>query len=94
MVTGASTVPGPRTGPAARQDGSVLGIVAVVLGIGFVLIGVNALTADPSRRPPPVPGTGSQSPGAGSLATRRVVAAAWIVVGVLFVAGAFAHLVP
>jgi hypothetical protein len=72
----------------------VLGVIAVVLGIGFVLIGVNALTADPSRRPPPVPGTGSENRSDRSLATRRVVATAWIVVGVLFVVGAFAHLVP
>lgn len=72
----------------------VLGIVAVVLGIGFVLIGVNGLTIDPSKRPPPVPGTGSADRNSGSLASRRVVSTAWIVVGVLFVAGAFAHLVP
>ncbi|HAM01892.1 MAG TPA: hypothetical protein DCQ30_06640 [Acidimicrobiaceae bacterium] len=78
----------------ARQDGGVLGVIAVVLGIGFVLIGVNALTADPAKRPRPVPGAGGETRSSGSLASRRIVATAWIVVGVLFVAGAFAHLVP
>jgi hypothetical protein len=80
--------------PVAGQDGGVLGVFAMVLGIVFVLIGANALAADPARRPPPVPGTSSDNGGAGSLATRRIVATAWIVVGLLFVAGAFAHLLP
>lgn len=72
----------------------MLGVIAVVLGIGFVLIGVNGLTVDPSKRPPPVPGTGSEDRSSGSVASRRIVSTAWIVVGLLFVAGAFAHLVP
>ncbi|HXW32715.1 MAG TPA: hypothetical protein VEJ21_06440 [Acidimicrobiales bacterium] len=85
----------PDTGePApADQDVGVLGFVVVALGGGFVLIGVNALTGDVARRSrPPVAGVGTGRPA--SAITRRAVAVAWMVLGVLFVVAGFAHLVP
>lgn len=75
------------------QDGFVLGFIVVVLGVGFVAIGVNAMFGDPARRArPPVAGVGTGQPP--SRGTRRVVAAAWVVLGVLFVVAAFTHQVP
>jgi NADH:ubiquinone oxidoreductase subunit 3 (subunit A) len=73
---------------------SVLGLVVAVLGFVFVFIGVNALTGDEARRRrPPLPGSFGAgrppSPGA-----RRLVAAAWVVLGLLFVVAAFTHQVP
>lgn len=71
----------------------MLGFVVVALGAGFVLIGVNALVGDRSRRSrAPVAGVGTGRPP--SPATRRLVAGAWMVLGVLFVVAAFTHQVP
>lgn len=67
--------------------------MVVALGAGFVVIGVNAMTGDRAREDqPPVAGVGSGRPP--SRGTRRVVAAAWIVLGLLFVVAAFSHQVP
>jgi hypothetical protein len=85
------------------QDGVVLGAVVVVLGAGFVLLGVNGWAgarpgAGPDRSAdapvdrPPVPGVGSETPT--SPAGRKIVATAWLVLGALFIVAAFTHQVP
>jgi xanthine/uracil permease len=80
----------------------VLGAVVAVLGAGLVVLGVNGWAgarpragggADPhdkGRRP--VPGVGSEV--RSSPAGRRIVATAWLVLGVLFIVAAFSHQVP
>ena len=73
----------------------MLGFVVVALGSAFVLIGANGLAAGRARRPrPPVPGSGVEDRQSSSPTVRRIVCAAWIVLGVLFVVAAFAHQVP
>jgi hypothetical protein len=77
--------------------------VVAVVGAGFVLLGVNGwVSARPGpsaeragadsveRRP--VPGVGSETPA--SPTGRKAVAAAWLLLGVLFMVAAFTHQVP
>jgi hypothetical protein len=83
--------------------------VVVVLGAGFMLLGVNGWAGaragsapsdvaggqgrdDRERERPGVPGVGSES--RTSLAGRKVVATAWLVLGAFFMVAAFTHQVP
>lgn len=81
----------------------MLGAVVLVLGAGFVLVGLNgwmaarstpssggAVDADEVRHPVPGVGTGPRA----SSAERKIVATAWLVVGVLFIVAAFTHQLP
>ena len=80
----------------------MLGAVVLVLGAGFILLGVNGWLAvrsttspggaDEGDGQPPVPGVGTGTPT--SPAERKIVATAWLVVGVLFIVAAFTHQLP
>lgn len=81
----------------------VLGAVVLVLGAGFVILGVNGWMAARSgteadgaggddRRRAPVPGVGRDA--RASSAERKIVAGAWLLVGVLFIVAAFTHQLP
>jgi hypothetical protein len=81
----------------------MLGAVVLVLGAGFILLGVNGWMAGRSStssggadengdRQPPVPGVGSGT--RASSAERKIAATAWLVVGVLFIVAAFTHQLP
>lgn len=81
----------------------VLGAVVLVLGAGFVILGVNGWMAARPRTVedrsgeghsgrPPVPGVGRGTHA--SSTERRIVATAWLVVGILFIVAAFTHQLP
>lgn len=81
----------------------VLGAVVLVLGAGFVILGVNGWmaawsgraenrTAEGRSQRHPVPGVGSDT--RASSTERKIVASAWVVVGALFMAAAFTHQLP